>query len=255
MSQYAYDPYLPARETNGLGVAGFVISLIGLVLTGGVLCPIGLVISLVALGRRPRGFAIAGTVLGFLGTCGGLLVLLLAGGTILAALGMVAIAIAMSEPERVELTTDMANIAVQVEQYREENHYVPASLTLLHIKDTVTTDPWGTPYKYLVLDDGKSFDVVSAGKDKTFDTSDDQSLTRLDKVWQGLDNIHIGRDQHGKQGAVEISFGDNKLNVTGSEVGGSVTIESGGKSIQIDGDEDGGSVNAGTSQPASQPGN
>ena len=59
MSQYAFQPAVPHRETNGLGVAGFVVSLAGLLLTGGLLSPVGVVISLIALGRRPRGFAVA----------------------------------------------------------------------------------------------------------------------------------------------------------------------------------------------------
>ena len=46
-------------ETNGLGLAGFIVSLVG-ICSGGVLSPIGLVLSIVGLFREPRGFAIAG---------------------------------------------------------------------------------------------------------------------------------------------------------------------------------------------------
>ena len=56
-----------AAPSNGLGVAGFIVSLVGF-LTCGLACPIGLLLSLPALAKRPRGFAIAGSVLGFLGT-------------------------------------------------------------------------------------------------------------------------------------------------------------------------------------------
>lgn len=251
MSQYSYDPYVPVRESNSLGVAGFVISLIGLVLTGGVLCPIGLILSLVALGRRPRGFAIAGTILGLLGTCGGLLVILIAGGAILAALGIGLAAIALQEPQKLELTGEMAKIAVAVAQYKEQNHYVPASLTLVHLNPSDLNDPWGTPYKYEVLQDGQSFDIVSAGEDRAFDTPDDLKFSQLDKVWQGT-NIHFGSGP-GQGGAVQIDFGDHgKLDVKGDKDGGTVTIDAGGRTIHIKGGDEGGEVDA-TTQPTSQP--
>jgi len=41
--------------------------LIGLVFTCGLLCPLGLVLSLLALSHRPRGFAVAGTLVGLVG--------------------------------------------------------------------------------------------------------------------------------------------------------------------------------------------
>lgn len=54
--------------SNGLGVAGFVTSLVGLLLTCGLLCPLGFIFSLVALRKQPRGMAIAGAVIGGLGS-------------------------------------------------------------------------------------------------------------------------------------------------------------------------------------------
>lgn len=55
------------ERTNGLGTAGFIVSLVGF-LSCGFLSPIGLVLSLIALGRQPRGLAIAGFVLGLIGS-------------------------------------------------------------------------------------------------------------------------------------------------------------------------------------------
>ena len=67
MSQFTYEP-LPAEQSNGLAIAGFVCSLLGL-FTGFLLSPIGLILSLVALGRPGgRGFAVAGVVIGLLGS-------------------------------------------------------------------------------------------------------------------------------------------------------------------------------------------
>jgi len=59
--------HVQPQSTNGLGTAGFIISLFGL-LTCGILAPIGLMFSLVGLVKAPRGFAIAGSVLGALGS-------------------------------------------------------------------------------------------------------------------------------------------------------------------------------------------
>ncbi len=54
------------NASNQLGVAGFVTSIIGL-FSCGVLSPIALILSLIALSKSPRGMAIAGTVLGCVG--------------------------------------------------------------------------------------------------------------------------------------------------------------------------------------------
>lgn len=71
---YSASPYPSAqparpmvRSENGLGVAGFIISVLA-ILTCGILSPIALLVSLAGMLRRPRGFAIAGVVLGGLGT-------------------------------------------------------------------------------------------------------------------------------------------------------------------------------------------
>jgi hypothetical protein len=57
----------PPRRTNGLGIAGFVVSLIA-IFTGGILSPIALLICFVALFKSPRGFAFAGFLIALLGT-------------------------------------------------------------------------------------------------------------------------------------------------------------------------------------------
>ena len=61
---------------NSLGTAGFVVSLIGWFF-GGLLCPVGFVMSLIALQRQPKGFAIAGTIIGGIGSLGGIVVAIL----------------------------------------------------------------------------------------------------------------------------------------------------------------------------------
>jgi hypothetical protein len=57
----------PRSGGNGLGVAGFIVSLVG-TLACGTLAPLGLLLSLVAVFKRPRGFALAGIIIGLLGS-------------------------------------------------------------------------------------------------------------------------------------------------------------------------------------------
>jgi hypothetical protein len=258
MTRYAYDPYFVPRATNGLGIAGFIISLAGL-MTGGILSPIGLILSLVALGRRPRGFAIAGVVLGAVGSCGVIVaivaILVLGLATVAAGFGLAL----MSNPEKAEISLEMVHIAKAVAEYKQQNHYVPASLNLLHLPENIQKDPWGNEYHYEVLSEGKSFDIISAGADKKFDTGDDVRFSRLDKFFSGP-MIHINRGEHGQgSGTVDIHFGEGHgVTVGGDENGGTVTVEAGGRTIQITGDQNGGSITNETqptpgTTPATQP--
>lgn len=62
----------PERRGNGLGTAGFVLALLGIVLCwipvfGWILWILGLIFSAVGVFRQPRGLAIAGLVLSLLG--------------------------------------------------------------------------------------------------------------------------------------------------------------------------------------------
>ena len=65
--------------SNGLGVAGFVLSLLGFLGTCGLLSPIGLILSLIALRKQPRGLAIAGVIIGAVGSLWFLVALLILG--------------------------------------------------------------------------------------------------------------------------------------------------------------------------------
>jgi hypothetical protein len=56
-----------ASQDNNLGTAGFVISLVG-ILSCGFLSPVGAILSLMALNKEPKGLAIAGLVIGILGS-------------------------------------------------------------------------------------------------------------------------------------------------------------------------------------------
>ncbi|QQU03614.1 hypothetical protein [Myroides odoratus] len=64
--------YQPAIEKNPIGLTGFILSIVAIVLSWlpiiGWLCwLVGLVLSIVGLFRRPKGFAIAGLIISLIG--------------------------------------------------------------------------------------------------------------------------------------------------------------------------------------------
>lgn len=70
---YSTRPHVPAGSENGLAVAGFVCSLVGIFI--GIIALLGLVFSTIALGRPGRrGLATAGLVLGIIGVVGWVIV-------------------------------------------------------------------------------------------------------------------------------------------------------------------------------------
>lgn len=76
---------IQSAPSNGLGVAGFVTSLVSLFLSCGLLSPVSMLLSLIGLMKRPRGFAIAGSIISGLQ----LLIILAVGlGPILAVVGI-----------------------------------------------------------------------------------------------------------------------------------------------------------------------
>jgi hypothetical protein len=242
MSQQQYAPMMMPRETNGLGVAGFVCSMLGFFFTGGLLCPIGLILSLIALGKQPRGFAIAGLIVGLLGTCGWAAVFIFAGAALLAALGLAVVAISLSEPEKLEITSDMINMTVAIKAYEEENRYLPADLETLTLKTSTLMDPWGQRYQYHLTDERPGFDIVSAGADGQFGTEDDVRLTTLGEAWNP-DGLGIRVSELDDGSRVRISVGGRSLTAEGSDDGGTVTIDLGDRVIEFVGDEEGGEIN------------
>lgn len=146
----------PGRS-NVLGIVGFVLSFC--------LSPIGFIISLMALFTPPRGFAIAGTIVGLIGTVIWAVVgygFVVAGGTMIAA-GSI-----MLEYER---------ISQAVEQHKQDTGSLPTSLDQTGLPQDQKIDYWGNAYVYEVADDGQSWSITSAYKDGTFGTGDDVTLS------------------------------------------------------------------------------
>ena len=148
MSQQAapYPPYVmvPMRESNGLGVAGFFIALIGLAIPTGIVALLGLLISLVALGRPPRGFAAIGVLMGLIGT---VVWMVITGVAVLGALAVGVVAVLggaavfiLTQPEIIEVTADMFNVTIAAVEYEEDNGVLPPDLTVLGLSVSTVTD-------------------------------------------------------------------------------------------------------------------
>jgi len=174
------EQYAPQRsDTNGVGLAGFIVSLLGLVGTCGLLSPIGLVLSLVGLGKEPRGFAIAGTIIGAIGSLWILVaigVLVLAGAAVAASLiGLLGVAVGLSALG----FDDAAEIYNGVQEYYESNGRVPAQLTdVPGVSQQQLTDAWGNQFEYEVVDNGEAYFLRSLGRDGQPGTDDDLELFR-----------------------------------------------------------------------------
>jgi len=165
-------PQAPAQRppSNGLGVAGFVVSLVGVVATCGALAPVGLLLSLVAMFKKPRGFAFAGVVLGLIGTVQ-ISVITLSG---VAAAGFAAEQARMHEQlgQREQAQIQIAGLAERVGVFHEQNARPPLALDLLPFVDaSMLIDPWGRAFEFEPELDG--FTIRSVGPDGIGFTDDD----------------------------------------------------------------------------------
>lgn len=161
------------RPINGLGTAGFVVSVAALVLSFGLLSPIGLLMSLIALKRAPRGLAFAGVVIGLVGSWW----LILIGVLLLGALGVGAAAVAEhageaareNALERGRALLETTSAHVEARELREDR-----LLAFHEIRSMLgdVEDPWGSALR-LELDEGRARLLRSAGADERFGTSDD----------------------------------------------------------------------------------
>ena len=185
-----YPQYVmvPAEGGNGLGVAGFFIAAIGILIPTGIVALLGLLVSLVALGKSPRGFAGMGVLIGLVGTA---VWMAITGVAIVGALAIgvmmvlfASVAFVLMEPEIIEVTSDMVNVTIAAYEFEDEHGSMPEELDSLGLSVSTTTDPWGKPYRYVITDDDLGFDVISSGGDGIMGTDDDLALSEMERVWQ-----------------------------------------------------------------------
>ncbi len=157
-------------ESNGLGLAGFICSLIGLISCGS-LFPVGLVgllLSFIAMFKRPRGFAVAGFVIGLVANLWIIVAVVFVGLSVILAGAAAALG-----AEQLEAGFEQAIIADRVAEYANNNGNYPSTLTLLGMDTDTLEDPWGRTYRYEPAPDGGGFTLSSDGPDGVRGTADD----------------------------------------------------------------------------------
>ncbi len=146
------------RGSNVLGIVGFVLAFC--------VSPLGLILSLAALAKPPRGFAVAGTVVGLIGT-----IVWTLGGFGAYYYGGVFV-------KGVGLGTDYSIVQSQIASYSgSHNGEVPADLASAGVPESARKDPWDRDYKFERSEDGKSWTFTSASFDGQFGTPDDAVFT------------------------------------------------------------------------------
>jgi hypothetical protein len=164
-NQYSREVfYIGPPPVNRLGRRGLVTSLFGLA-TCGLLSPVGLVMSFMALSKKPRTAATAGLLLGLVGTLWVAFI-----GSVIA--GGAAAASARHEALlRHRTGTALTQAEGVIEHYRAETGRLPEGIEGNKLVLTFT-DAWNTSLRY-DLDDA-AYSIRSAGPDGKFDTEDDQ---------------------------------------------------------------------------------
>ena len=162
--QTGIGPGMQAPPQNTQGVIGFVLSLLGF-MTCPILSPIGLFVSWGALKREPKGMAVAGLIIGILGTIS-LIILVVVLCLIFAGMfaGIAAVGAIVQEVPQQQA------VAKIVAEY--EGSELPSTTEGQNIIQG-ETDFWGNQLRYVVDESG--FRVVSDGPDKKPNTSDDLS--------------------------------------------------------------------------------
>lgn len=155
--------YIGPPPENKLGRRGFWTSLFGLA-TCGLLSPVGLTMSFLALSKKPRGAALAGVFLGLIGSAW---VALLGAAMIGSAQGAAAM-----QAQRLETQTQTAMVQAEgvISHHRGDTGRLPEGIEGNKLVLSFT-DAWGHALRY--DRDDNAFAIRSAGPDGEFDTSDD----------------------------------------------------------------------------------
>jgi hypothetical protein len=163
-SPQAPQYYQPPQE-NTLGLVGFIASIIGLFFC--IAAPIGLIISLLGLRQQPKGFAIAGSIIGGITTLFYLAIVALYGAVIAACIG---VGVAAQPMMQTAIKLDEARHAI--ENGKTDGVYPSQAEGGRIIAGKA--DYWETPLRYEPTDGG--YVIRSAGPDKQFNTSDDMTV-------------------------------------------------------------------------------
>ena len=127
--------------------------------------PVGLVVSAVAMTRRPRGVAIAGLIVGTVTTILMVAILVFLLNVVFRVRGIMTVAD--------ELAADMQAIVSVIEAHESSAGAPPTSLAGTSLTQAELADPWGRPYVYELTPDGANWVVTCLGADGIPGTRDD----------------------------------------------------------------------------------
>ena len=157
------------EPSNGIGMAGFICSLVGL-FTCGVLFPIGLILSFVGLFFEPRGFAIAGVCI----SLGSILLAVVCWFLFIGAL-VVGTSAAASTIEKI---SEEVNVRVAIQEkvkpklnkYYIENERMPDDIEFKKLLGAQARQ-----YRLKPISETEG-SIIQWGKDEQFDTFDDREF-------------------------------------------------------------------------------
>jgi hypothetical protein len=172
-----YGPPQPMQQSppgeNGMAIAGFVLSIIGF-FTCCLTSPVGLILSIIGMKKTDQqGLAIAGLVLGILGTLGFIgmvayfiVVMVFLGGVAFWAKDTMA-----SHSERIQTVQSINLASAEIERQVSSTRSLPTnsqgtSMISRH------RDAWHRTLKYERLGNNR-YEIISSGPDKNFGTRDD----------------------------------------------------------------------------------
>ncbi|MFM9959435.1 MAG: type II secretion system protein GspG [Phycisphaerales bacterium] len=144
----------PRSQSNTLGLVGFILAFC--------VSPLGLILSLIALFKAPRGFAIAGVVIGLIGTA--LWVVIGSGIFFVANVAM----------KSKQLGDKMTLVQTALETAKTPEGAYPADISGI----AAGADTWGKPFVYERTPDTKGYLLSSNGADGQAGTDDDIFTTQ-----------------------------------------------------------------------------
>ena len=160
---YYYEP----PPTNALGIAGFVVSLSGLIVCLGLISPIGLILSLIALAKSPRGYAIAGSIVGALGSVLGVL-------TVLVLTNVIGTGLFNSSYYYSYTGNQIDSASYDIDNHFQSNQDTLPDQATGNVIISSYLDEWGSSLQYApTAGSNADYTISSAGPDGVFQTSDD----------------------------------------------------------------------------------
>ena len=159
----SYENYRRGNSRNVLGIIGFVLSLLCIPAI------LGLLFSLIAVRKQPRGFAIAGIIIGLIWVG-------LQAFVFIAAQKLVEESRWQSLGNFIEYAVDLGETQKAVNQFIMDKGEEPRSSDVLDLKEENKTDPWGHPYRLRRVEgtNGRpGWLIFSPGPDGKWKTADD----------------------------------------------------------------------------------